>query len=269
MKVLIIGANGYLGARLFEDLSQQFDVIGTYHQQQFRKELLALDVTNAEQVLSLCQQVQPDIIIQTANHSSPRPAEHDKTGYVHTNYTSTQNIVEAANLVGAKVIFISSFAAIEPDNIYGELKAKSEDKVEETQAGYLILRPSLILGKSPNTENDRPFNRILKLIGTDSVGEFDTSWKFQPTYIGHISQVIIAAIKQQVWNKTVHVFCPTLTTRFEVARDILQPFEVQVRPIDKMENMKTQEKDERELVVLGLPTCSYQQMLGRIHQEIQ
>ena len=269
MKVLLIGANGYLGARLFFDLRGSFDVVGTYNKTQFFKDFIQLDITNEQQVIDVFKAQKPDIVIQTANYPSPRPAADNPEAYSRLNLDSTKYIVDAANEVGAKVIFISSFAALNPDNIYGELKLKSEGIVKETKAGYLVLRPSLILGVSPNTTNDRPFNRVLRCLDKNDPGEFDTSWQFQPTYIGHISKVVKTAIDKNVFNEAVHVFCPSIQTQYSIAKYILEPFGIEVKEIDKKMNMPVQERSEDELTSLGLPTCSYEEMINKIHEEIK
>lgn len=269
MRVLILGANGYLGARLFFDLKDKFEVVGTYNRNQFNKDFIQLDITDQKQVEEVFKQIKPEVVIHTANYPSPRNAQNNEVGYRNLNLNSTKYIVKAANEVGAKVIFISSFAALNPDNIYGELKLKSEEMVKGAKAGYLILRPSLILGMSPNTENDRPFNRVLKCISKPELAEFDTSWKFQPTYIGHLSEVIERAIDNNIFNQLVHVFCPSLETQFSTAKDMLEPFGVDVKPVDHGMKMPIQERDEGELTGLGLPTCSYEEMISSIHEEIR
>lgn len=269
MKVLLLGANGYLGARLFYDLRDKHEVVGTYHKTQLFKDLVQLDITDKNQVQKKFETYKPDVVIQTANYPSPKQAAPDKPGYIQLNLNSTTYIREAADNVDTKVIFISSFAALNPDNIYGELKLKSEQISKKTKTGYLILRPSLILGFSPNTKNDRPFNRILRCLDSKTATEFDTSWQFQPTYIGHISDIIITALEQNISNHTVHVFCPAIETQYSTASDILRPFGIEVKPIDKNMNLPLQKRDERELVDLGLPTCSYKKMITNIHHEIR
>jgi dTDP-4-dehydrorhamnose reductase len=269
MKILLLGANGYLGARLFFDLRDSFGVVGTYNKTQFFKDFVQLDITNEQQVIDVFKAQTPDIVIQTANYPSPRPAADNPEAYSRLNLDSTKHIVDAANEVGAKVIFISSFAALNPDNIYGELKTKSEEVIKQTKVGYLIIRPSLILGYSPNIQNDRPFNRILKCLDNKTIGQFDTSWQFQPTYIGHISEVIRTAIDKNVLNKVIHVFCPSIQTQYSTAKDILQPFGLEVKPVDKGMEIPVQERNETELTELGLPTCSYHEMISSIHEEIR
>lgn len=269
MKVLILGANGYLGSRLYLDLKDDFEVIGTYHKNKFHDDFVQLDITNIDQVKTVFNQVKPDIIIQTANYPSPRFAKDNEDGYKNLNLSSTEIIKDEANEIKAKVIFISSFAALNPDNIYGKLKLESEEIIKQVKAGYLILRPSLILGFSPNQANDRPFDRVLNCIENPEKAVFDTSWKFQPTYIGHLSSVIKTAITNNVFGHLVHVFSSSIETQFSTARDILKPFNIEVKPIDKQMSISLQEKDEKELTDLGLPTCSYEEMINNIHEEIK
>ncbi len=269
MKILIIGANGYLGSRLYFDLKNDFEIVGTYHKNKFHKDFIQLDVTSESQVKEVFNQVKPDVIIQTANYPSPRFAKDNEESYKKLNLNSTEIIKNEANNIDAKVIFISSFAALNPDNIYGKFKLQSEGIIKQVKAGYLILRPSLILGYSLNQNNNRPFDRVLNCIDHPEKAEFDTSWKFQPTYVGHISKVIRTAVNENLFNQLVHVFSPSIETQFSTARDILEPFNVEVRPIDKKLTLPLQERDEKELTDLGLPTCSYEEMIESIHQEIR
>jgi len=269
MKILILGASGYLGSRLYSDLQEDFNVVGTYNKTKLNNDFIQLNITNKDQVKQVFNQVKPDIIIQTANYPSPRFAKDNEDGYKNLNLSSTKIIKDTANLISAKVIFISSFAALNPDNIYGKLKLESEEIIKQVRAGYLILRPSLILGLSDNESNDRPFDRVMRCVDYSKQAEFDTSWKFQPTYIGHLSEVIKTAIKNNVFNHLVHVFSPSIETQFSTARDILKPFGVEVKPIDKGMIMPLQVKDEKELIDLGLPICSYKEMIDKICEEIK
>jgi dTDP-4-dehydrorhamnose reductase len=211
---------------------------------------------------------QPDTIIHVANHANSKQATQDPEGYASVNLHATQHIQDAADLVGAQLVFISSFAALTPSDVYGQFKQQSENIVKHSAAGYLIIRPSFIMGMSPNKENDRPFNRLLKYLDQKEAGEFDTSWRFQPTYIGHVSAVVTAALKENIMNTTVHVFSPSITTQYQLAQDILKPFDITVRPIDKKMTLPLQERDDTELSILNLPTCSYQTMITSIQNEI-
>ena len=211
----------------------------------------------------------PDIIIHCANNADARWCEANPDAAVKLNQESTKSIVDAADSCGAKVIYISSFAAFVPNNVYAKTKFESEKIIEKTQAGYLILRPSFILGFSPNTTNDRPFNRLLKNLDQKTEAIYDMSWKFQVTYIGHISEVILACIERNIWNHMIPLTVEGLKTRYDTAYDILSPFGVTVTPVDKNDTLPVLENDLHQLKELALPQYTYANMIATIVNEIK
>ena len=50
MKILITGASGYVGARIFEDLRGHHDVTGTFQRNKFFTDLRQLDITDRKTV---------------------------------------------------------------------------------------------------------------------------------------------------------------------------------------------------------------------------
>lgn len=270
MKILIIGASSYLGARLYFDLKSKFEVKGTYSSNQLSKKFIHLDITNQETVDKIVSEFKPEVIIHVANNASAKWCETNPEKAVLLNQTATQYLVNSANVVGAKVIYISTMGAIKPTNLYGKTKLKSEEIIKTTKNGYLILRPSLILGYSPNTLNDRPFNRLLRNLDEKTSAVYDTSWKFQPTYIGHISEVIESAINQNIVNKSIIIAVPEMKSRFETARDLLTPFGIKVIPIDEQDStFEIFEDDLSELNELKLPKYTYEEMIKKIVEEIK
>lgn len=270
MKILIIGASSYLGARLYFDLKSKFEVKGTYSSHQLSKDLTQLDITNKADVERIILEFKPELIIHVANNASAKWCEANPEKAVLLNQTATQYLVNYANIVGSKIIYISTMGAIKPTNLYGKTKLKSEEIIKTTKNGYLILRPSLILGYSPNTFNDRPFNRLLKNLDENIPAVYDTSWKFQPTYISHISDVIKSCLNQNIINRSIVIAVPEMKSRFETARDILTPFGVQVTPIDEKDStFEIFEDDLSELNELKLPKCTYEEMIKKIVEEIK
>jgi len=235
MKILITGASSYVGARIYFDLQNKYELVGTCFANQLAKSFVQLNLTDKNAVERLLKEKVPDVIVHVANFPSPRSAVNNEEKFESLNGVSTGCLVENANRIGSKFVFISSQAANNPEsNIYGKLKLKSEKLVESVRAGYLILRPSLIVGFSPNTTNPRPFNRILSCLDNkEDVCEFDTSWKLQPSYVGHLSQVIDKTIQSNKWYMAVPVFIDELVTQYQIAKDVLEKFEVKVEPIDQ------------------------------------
>jgi dTDP-4-dehydrorhamnose reductase len=269
VRILLTGASSYVGARIYYDLKSKFDIIGTYFCHALSNEFIQINLTNSNEVHKIIQKTQPSIIIHIANYPSPREAAGNEVKYRELNEQSNRYIVEEANKKGIKVIFMSSLAAENPDNIYGKLKLKSENIIETTSNGYLILRPSLIVGLSPNATNDRPFNRILKCLDTKVAGQFDTSWKLQPTYIGHLSQIIDKSITNNVWNRIVPVYIDQIVTQYQIANDILMPFGFSVKPIDKLMNIPPATDNISYLKSLDLAPHTYLEMIKTIVEEIK
>lgn len=270
MKLLIIGASSYVVARLYFDLQKTFVVVGTYSSSKLSDKFTQLDVTNKENVNLVLEEIKPDVIIDTANNASANWCDANPEKAIALNQKSTEYIVEAANRISAKVIYISSMAAIEPQNLYGRTKLESERITKLTKAGYLILRPSLILGYSPNTTNDRPFNRLLNNLDKGVPAIYDISWKFQPTYIGQISEVIKKCVESGYWNYTITIAASDLKSRFDTAKDILSPFGIKVTPVDNHDDtFATFQEDDLQLKLLNLPAISYKNMITKIIQEIK
>ena len=268
--ILITGASSYAGSRIYFDLKDKYHLIGTYFSNHLSDKFLKLDLSDKEAVIKFFEEKMPDVIVHVANFPSPRSAVNNEEKFTKLNENSTEYVVEAANNIGAKVVFISSQAANNPDNIYGQLKVKSEEMVKEVKAGYLVLRPSLMVGFSPNTTNPRPFNRILDCLDDRSVtGEFDTSWKLQPSYVGHLSQAIDRAIQQNLWNKTIPVFVNEVVTQFQLAHDILEPFGVSVKEVDQHMDIPLSPEDLTDMNGLGLTPNTYKEMIKVIIEEIR
>lgn len=268
--ILITGASSYAGSRIYFDLKDEYQLIGTYFSNPLSDNFLKLDLSDRDAVIKFFEEKKPDIIVHVANFPSPRSAVNNEEKFTKLNENSTEYIVEAANKIGTKVIFISSQAANNPDNVYGKLKVKSEDIVKGVSAGYLIIRPSLMVGFSPNTTNPRPFNRILNCLDDRSVmGEFDTSWKLQPSYVGHLSQAIDRVIQHNLWNKTIPIFINEVVTQYQLAHDILEPFDVSVNEVDQHMDIPLSPEDLTDMNGLGLIPNTYKEMIKVIIEEIK
>lgn len=268
IKILLTGASSYVGARLFLDLSKKFDVIGTYHGNRLSNKFIHLDVTNLKEIEEVIGEEKPDIIIHAAANANARWCEVNPGLAFNLNQESTKNVVRFANKIKAKVFLISSFAAIKPDNVYGQTKRQSEEYIKQTEAGFVIFRPSLIIGFSPNTTNDRPFNRMLKNLDEKTEAVYDTSWKFQPTYLRHISEVIEEVIDKTILNETIPIAVPELKSRYDLAKDILQVFGIQVMPIDKDDKTAVITDKLEKLKSLKLIQYSYKTIITDIISEI-
>jgi len=270
MKILILGANGYVGSRIYFDIRNKYNVIGTYKSVQLHKEFINVDITDTQQLNSVVRSIKPDIIIHTANNASSRWCEANPDEAILLNQTSTEHVIDATQLTDAKLIYFSSFAAYEPTSIYGKTKINSEKMIQKSIKNFVIIRPSAIFGYSPNTTNDKLFNKLLQNLNSKLPRPYDISWKFQPSYIGHLTKVIEAIIDQKITNEIIPVAVPELSTIYNTIQDILTPFGVIVTPIDNHDTSHfSRAYPLDELQRLNLPQFTYSQMIQSIIEEIE
>lgn len=139
MKILITGASGYVGARIFYDLKNDFDLVGTYFSNKLSNDFVHLDITKKDQVSKIINDVKPEIIIHIVNNPSQKwCAEHPEEAKL-INQDGSHYLLDAANKIGTKIIYMSTMGAILPKDIYQNTKAYSEKVFQQTIAGYINL----------------------------------------------------------------------------------------------------------------------------------
>ncbi|MCW6160452.1 MAG: sugar nucleotide-binding protein [Candidatus Micrarchaeales archaeon] len=270
MKVLITGANGYVGARLMEDLSNYYETYGTYHTKNLDK-LLRLDVANKEEVISIVNRIRPEMIVHASAIPNQNKADQDVELAKRVNVVGTTNVAEAANGVGASVVFISSNVALAPERYgtYGITKFEAEKVIEKMCKDYLILRPGLIIGQSPNTENDRFQNRLLNNIVKKTPAIYDNVEKYEVTWAGQLCEVIVEAKKRNITSETIPIVVDEYKTRFEIARDILQNFNVDVTQKEEQKPVESGWATTRTLKELNLKVYGYTEVIEKTVEEIK
>ncbi|OGJ16225.1 hypothetical protein A3K74_03300 [Candidatus Pacearchaeota archaeon RBG_13_33_26] len=166
-KILITGAGGFLGKKLFEKLSKKFNIYGTTNLSAKKNgEFLYLDITNKESLYGIIKKINPQIIIHTAALADADFCEKNKEQTYITNVKGTQNIIEVCKDYGIKLIFFSTDYVYDgnnppytedsvkrPMNYYGETKLECERLVKEHIKDYIILRPTIFYGF--NNEEDK------------------------------------------------------------------------------------------------------------------
>jgi len=106
MKFLILGV-GFLGSKLLNDLSDNFDAIGADIKP---KNIVVkkIDATIPLEIENFFLQETPDVVINTIALSSYYACEIDPELCRKLNFKSAKNIAKACRKVNAKMVFISS-----------------------------------------------------------------------------------------------------------------------------------------------------------------
>ncbi len=270
MRILIIGASSYIGARLYLDLKRKFEVVqGTYNSNPLLTNLIPLDARDSASMMDVVKRARPDVIIDVvANPDAKWCADHQKEAQ-DINVNTAKNAADAANAVKAKLIYISSLAARNPVNVYAKTKLDAEAEAKNAKYGWLILRPGHVIGMSPNTVNERYFNNIIKDAKNNNESILDSSAKLNPTWVGHISEVIAFAINNNVYGAVVPIVSNALRSRYDLARDLFGKFGFKLLPRDEHRDTFGGLVDDSELRRLRMPTYSYPEIIAKVQSEVK
>lgn len=225
-KILITGASGLFGAKLYSAFSANPDVIiaGTYNSKK-QKGLLHMDVTNRKQTMDVITKFHPDIVIHTVALKNPDFCEVNTIAAEKINYEGTVNVVAACKKVGARLDHISTIYVFDGEAKgireemkqnakiwYGITKTKAEEVVQ-TLPRYGIYRSDKIFGFNGFDKENGYLSDILKGVPFSVNNDVLAHPVFAEDYIKAIQ-------KMQELDATgiVHVAGPERMSKFELAR---------------------------------------------------
>lgn len=156
MNILVIGASGQLGSELCDTLSSKnINYVGVNSKK--------LNITDVKAVKNYIYNNCPKIIYDCAAYTNVDGAEEEpgRTINYNVNAEGTKNIAEAAEKVGATLIYISTDYIFDgtkqkmylekdtpnPKNEYGRAKLLGENEVSEIMSKYYIIRTSWVFGQ--------------------------------------------------------------------------------------------------------------------------
>lgn len=156
MKVFLTGSEGALGSEFSKSLVQ--------HEVLALKEA-ELDLTRFKTTVDAVTAFRPDIVCHLAAISDVDGCEKNKESAYQVNVIATYNVATAANLVGAKILYISTNYVFDgrqsdpyfewdrpnPVNEYGRTKLLGEEVVRSLTHRYFIVRTSWLFGKNSKT----------------------------------------------------------------------------------------------------------------------
>ncbi len=233
MKVFITGTNGFLGQHLSIYLyKNKYDVsaisrgenkIPNHEIPYFR-----LELTERESVLALVVAENPDVIIHNAAMSKPDECHHNPERCLLNNVTTTAYLLEAAKLVSARFIFVSTdfvfgeggphseLSEPSPLNFYGKSKWMAENLVKASGLNYNIVRPVFIYG--PQWEGLRPsfIQWVQQNLQANQIIKVVTDQKRTPTFVGDICEGIDLLLRVKT-DETFHFAGSEILSPYEMA----------------------------------------------------
>lgn len=194
MKFLITGVNGQLGHDVKEELMNRgySDILAPTHEE--------MDITKKKQVEEIVLDYQPDVIFHCAAYTAVDQAEDEKEKCYDINVNGTKYLTDAASLVQAKIIYISTDYVFDgtkdkgydvddethPVNYYGETKCLGEEIVKKYE-NHIIVRISWVFGI-----NGKNFVKtMLRLAETKNELSVVSDQIGSPTYTKDLSRLLV------------------------------------------------------------------------------
>ncbi|MGW6424776.1 SDR family oxidoreductase [Nocardia sp. NPDC055053] len=160
MRILILGASGFVGSALHAQLGDRHEVVGTSRS---GNGLVPLDLADAGAVRALVAD-RVDVVIHTAGIVDLATAQRDPEAAYAANVAPMAALLDAVDDAGAKLVYLSTDNVFDgtrehydetalrtPINVYGCTKASAEQLVLG-RAGHLVARLPLVYGHSPRSD---------------------------------------------------------------------------------------------------------------------
>lgn len=207
MRVLLTGANGQLGKCIQDRAPKKVELIALSREE--------LDITNQSDVMTLCDNIKPDLIINAAAYTAVDKAESEPDIAFAINVIGPENLALAATKHDIPIIHISTDYVFDgesttpytpkcktnPKSVYGHTKLAGEKAIQAITNKYIIIRTAWVFSEYGNN-----FVKTMLRLGAereqlgivaDQIG--------CPTYAGDLAQYVFDLIAR-LNNNTSAIF---------------------------------------------------------------
>ena len=239
LKYMVTGVNGQLGYDVVLKLKEiNIDVVAPRRDE--------FDLTNREQIQRYILKEKPDIIIHCAAYTAVDKAEDEKDVCYAVNVEGTKALIEAAKMINAKVVYISTDYVFDgsgqephfeeketnPINYYGYTKEQGEKIVRELIDRHFIVRTSWVYGSKGNNF----VKTMIKLAETRNDINVVSDQIGAPTYTKDLAEFIVSLVLTNKYG-TYHGVNEGYCSWYEFAKVIFEKTEssININPISSKE----------------------------------
>lgn len=225
--ILIIGASGYIGSRLYKTLinNNSYKVFGSYFKKSHQN-LYYLDINDESSVENLVMKTKPSVIIWCAGLKDLKFTEKNKSKTFKINFEAVKILYSKAKNFKIHFIFLSTDYVFDgdkgnfsisdktnPRTIYGKSKLLAENFIKENFSHFSIVRTSAVIGKGSLF-----FDWLVnKLLNNNEIDLFQSV--FSPTPLNLLCTQIIHLIEKKE-SGIYHICGEKSFNRFEFGQHI-------------------------------------------------
>lgn len=239
MRVTLFGASGLLGQELVHELSSEQDQLTALSSKD-------ADLRDRARVREVIQVSPPDWILLSAAYTDVDGCESNRDLAFAVNCEGAVNVAEAAREAGSRLLFVSTDYVFDgskrspyetsdprnPASVYGESKARAEERLLDILPKVCIARTSWLFGHGgkcfPAT--------ILKLASTRPEISVVNDQRGSPTFTRDLASALVALCRASA-HGIVHVTNSGNCTWYALATEIVRAsgFPTRVKPVTTAE----------------------------------
>ncbi|GAG53837.1 unnamed protein product, partial [marine sediment metagenome] len=257
-KILILGANGFLGSNIIQLRSENKVIFKDFsfiaanlHNNYIDKAVpfYHIDITHQEDVYNKIVNLSPDIIVLTAALTNVDQNEKDKRLATKINVEGPKNVVKACEQIDSKLIFMSTDFVFDgekkgyyteddipnPISHYAKTKLDAELAIKNSDIDHLICRTAVLYGW--NNEKLNFVTWVLKKLHDKERINIVTDQINNPTYVRNLAEIILKLIEKKA-SGIYHTAGDDALSRYEIAIKCAEVFEHDKNLINPIESLK-------------------------------
>jgi dTDP-4-dehydrorhamnose reductase len=242
MKVLITGANGFVGYYIVRDLlNSNYTVIATgrgtcrlpFKDTAFT--YVPMDFTDPFSIHDVFETYKPDVVVHAGAMSQPDACELNQADAYMVNVEGTVHLLTNAEEQKCFFVYLSTDFVFDgkegmyaeddktgPVNYYGRTKLEAEEAVKEYPYQWAIVRTVLVYGRSWSGRHNIVTLIKSKLEKGEEYNVVDDQFR-TPTYVEDLSRGITTIVQK----KATGVFHLS-------GKDVLTPYQLAIRTADHL-----------------------------------
>ena len=236
-KLLITGANGLLGSNLVYHAADRYEVTAcslTSVGSSKPVRCIQMDVTQEARVREVVTKVGPDVIIHCAAETRVDFCEDNRDHAAQVNTVGTAHIGQAAEDVGALVVYVSSDSVFDgargnytesdlpnPLNVYSKTKAAGERALVDCCSRHLIARTNMF-GWNMKPKQSLSEWVLSRLRAGETISGFQDV-VFAPLIVNDIATLLLDMVEGGL-SGLYHVCARDHLSKYEFARRIAEQY---------------------------------------------